>query len=302
MNKATMKSRATLIGKVFASKGVTLTRAEQLKLVAQLEGARDWHHASSEMACRSAPKAFDSLQQEAVQAYCAGNFAHLTDDSDIHDVGDTLFTFVISEIGDASGDRDEAVRMMRNASRELEEVADYLESQTTPAENPALSCGPLATNSRGYSADWNLRFISDRFCELQEDLDKSQPDLAKWARENDAEFQRLSDACHEELAFIVDLGGEKGVLYEVEIETLESEGNKPDGTPHCNVSEAVRRIQLQNAISKLEKTHSHLSWVIGEPGSVGNGRLAVWAFSPASSLVNEEEIKALTKDLYDQFY
>jgi hypothetical protein len=140
MNKATLKSRASLLGKVFESKGVTLTRAEQLNLVAQLEGARDWHQASAEVLKEGAPQSFNQLQLEAAHVYASGDFSYMTHYGELNGVGDTLFEFAIREIGEADGDRDEAARMIRNAVRELEEVADHFErsmfSELTPADKP----------------------------------------------------------------------------------------------------------------------------------------------------------------------
>jgi hypothetical protein len=308
MNQATLKSRATLIGKVFASKGVTLTRAEQLNLVAQLEGARNWHHASAETAQRSSPRPFDQLQREAAQAYASGDFAYMNDDSEIADCGDTLFSFVIREVGDASGEREEAVRMMRTAARELEEVADHLERSSADANTPSLPLKPLghqATNSKGESAGWHLQFVTNRFMETQPELAKEAPALAAWwegLSEEDA--LRLSRVCLEELGFIVALNGQQGILYEVEIETYESEGDEaPDfASPRCSVTEEQRRIQLRNDIADLEMLHPKLQWAVGGPDGIHNGRLAVWAFCPADSLISVEEAKALTESLYAKFY
>jgi hypothetical protein len=135
MNKVTMKSRATLLGQAFASKGVTLTRAEQLDLVAQLEGAHDWHHASSEMARSvpdaAAPEPFSALQQEGCNSYCSGEYSGMSDEAEVESVGDTLFAFVIRELGDAGDDREEGARMLRAAADELLQIAERLEAEPT---------------------------------------------------------------------------------------------------------------------------------------------------------------------------
>lgn len=132
MNKATLKSRATLLGKVFESKGVKLSRAEQLAIVAQLEGNRTWQEATAETSAPNKTKPavdvpFDALQLAAAAVYSEGDFNHMTKMSDLEEnFGDTLFRFAILEIGDAQGDVDEAVRMLNNAAEQLVAVADHL--------------------------------------------------------------------------------------------------------------------------------------------------------------------------------
>jgi hypothetical protein len=312
MNKATMKSRATLIGKVLASKGITLTRAEQLNVVAQLEGARDWHHACNENPPEEAKKedarAFDALQLEAAQAYCSGDFSHMTHYRELDHAGDSLFTFVIHEIHDADGDRTAAARMLRTAAEQLEAVADYMENLTgqPPAASPQAdeigkSLDHPVTISNGSTSVWKIRFISNRFCEPVE-LSKKAPDLDAWVQQHPEDMARMLATCHEELSFVIELNGRRGVLYEVEIETTESEGLNENGKNRCNVSEALRRIQLKHDISDLEKKHPSLQWAVGGPENIWNDRLAVWAFCPESTLFTPDAAKSLTTDLFDKFY
>lgn len=320
MNKATQKSRATLLGKLFESKGVTLTRAEQLNLVAQLEGARDWHHAcgkSAEKAGRAAAeRPFDALQLEAAKVYCSGEYAHLTSFKDFGG-GDSLFVFVINEISDADGEREEAARMIRRAAEELNEVAVQLEDypadssdeqQGTPLSEAksSLPFGHQATNSSGDNAGWKIRFLTDRFGERSEELEAASPDIVAWVQEHPAEMERMAAVCVDELAFelafVADVNGKMGVLFEIEIETTESEGYDPKGAPRCKVSEEERRLQLTGDISDLEKKHPNLQWAVGGPEGMWGERLAVWAFSPAASLVTAEEAKALAEDLYSTYY
>lgn len=314
MNKATLKSRATLVGKAFAAKGVKLTRAEQLDLVAKLEGARDWHHACSELTPEATPEAtgnLDELQLEAAQAYCSGDFAHVTEKSAVSTIGDTLFQFAISEIGEADGHRDEAVRMMRQGADELNDLADALESPTSTAEAPGIAFvlkqgEPAmhfdATTSTGKPLEWRIRLISDRFGEVNPRVKSAYPHLADWVRDNQQGFDKMWVRCLDEMAFIAEVNGQRGVLYEVEIVTSESEGQDASGVNRCDVSEEKRREQLKRDVAALELAHPDLSWAIGGPIGATDDRLGVWAFSPEYMLFSPEEAKSLTESLYSKFY
>lgn len=314
MNKATLKSRATLVGKAFAAKGVKLTRAEQLDLVAQLEGARDWHHACGELTPEATSEAtgnLDELQLEAAQAYCSGDFSHVTEKSAVATIGDTLFQFAISEIGEAGGERDEAVRMMRQGAGELNDLADALESNEWSTEVPGLELVPKqsepamyfdATTSTGKPLEWRIRLISDRFGEVNPRVKSAYPHLADWVGENQQAFDKMAGLCLEEMAFVAEVNGQRGVLYEVEIVTSESEGQDAAGNNHCDVSEEKRRAQLQRDVTALELLHPNLHWAIGGPIGMTDDRLGVWAFCPEATLFSYEEAKAVTESLYSSFY
>lgn len=65
-------------------------------------------------------------QTTAANAYCGGEFSYIEEAEEAEHVGDTLFTFVIREMGEAD-DKAHAVEMMNTAIKELEEVRDALE-------------------------------------------------------------------------------------------------------------------------------------------------------------------------------
>jgi hypothetical protein len=328
MNEVTLKSRATLLGQVFAAKGLTLTRAEQLDIVAQLEGARDWHHARGKLsrivpkkaAVKLASQPYNALQLEAAKVYCFGEFAHVTDQVSLADVGDTLLDFVICEVGNAGDDREDAARMMRVAAKDLLHVADALDGNASADIAPLVAGNALelepayvprygkpvpnyqATGADGVTKDWRLCLISDRFGEMNPGLGDNRPLQAIWAIDNAQAFQSLFSLCLDEMAFVVELNGQRGVLYEVEIETTESEAVHPAGERHCGVSEADRRIELQGKVSELALAFPHLEWAIGGPDGMWHGRLGVWAFCAATTPWTKEDARLLTDALYKMFY
>lgn len=328
MNEVTLKSRATLLGQVFAAKGVTLTRAEQLDIVAKLEGARDWHHARGKMtriepkkaAAKLASPPFSALQQEAAAVYCGGDFAYVTEHAQLESDSDTLFAFVIREVGDAGDDREEASRMMRRAAEELLQVADSLDAghavdiapqvvEQIPEPEPKYERRygkPVpnyeATDACGTKVDWRLCLISDRFGEMNPGLGDNHPLQAIWAIDHAQAFRDLFALCLDEIGFVVELNGKRGVLYEVEIETAESENDHPDGDRRCVVSEASRRVQLQGNVSQLMLEFPQLQWSIGGPDGMWHGRLGVWAFCAETTPWTKEDARLLTEALYKMFY
>lgn len=76
---------------------------------------------------------FDSLQTEILNQYEGGEFLHLQDDSQLDGCGDGLLAFVLREVADAQGDRDEAIRMLESARRQLDGVIASLENAPTPS-------------------------------------------------------------------------------------------------------------------------------------------------------------------------
>lgn len=314
MNKATLKSRATLIGKAFEQKGVKLSRAEQLDLVAKLEGARGWNHASGELKDGAAPAEnipLDSLQLEVAKAYCDGDFVEVVDTSGVAAKGDMLFHFAMAEVGDIKGNRDEAVNLMRQASNELENLADALEengskagSLAAPAAAATSSKGPFkVVTSSGKTVDWSMLFLTDRFgdCE-QAGAYGNRKDLADWDKREPAAYDKLWSVCLEEMAFVVELNGVRGVLYETEIMTTESEGLDETGKPRCSVSEAERRLELQRKAGEFEKDHPQFSWVVADPDCMWDGRLGIWGFCPESQLITKDEAHAVIDTLINKFY
>lgn len=317
MNKVTMKSRATVIGKAFAEKGVILTRAEQLELVAKLQGARGWNHVNSELKSCSGPaenKPLDALQLEVAQAYCAGDFSHVTDTAGVRTQGDMLFHFVMDEVGDTQGNREDSVRLLRQASIELEDLADALESnervQSKAVDTPAPAPQSLQERSplkvvtaSGTTVDWDLFFLTNRFGEADlSAVHSDRPELADWDKREPQAYEKLWSVCLDECAFIAELNGVRGVLYEVEIETTESEGCNGEGKPYCTVSEADRRVQLLQQIGELEKEHPQFSWVVADPVEILEGRLGVWGFCPESRLITKDEAHALIDTIFQKFY
>lgn len=64
------------------------------------------------------------FQRKAAEVYAGGEFAHVTDPEER--VGDTLFTFVMRELADATT-LAEAIRMLETAERDIREVREALE-------------------------------------------------------------------------------------------------------------------------------------------------------------------------------
>lgn len=313
MNKVTLKSRATLVGKVFASKGLVLSRSEQLDLVAQLEGAANWHHLCSGTAPAEieATKPFDEVQLSVAEHYCEGDFSHLTDMAGLATTDDLLFHFAINEAGDAGGNPGDAARLFRQAADELYALAESMEASedtAQAADSLALipkTCTPAmhfeATSSKGDKQNWAIRLVSDRGGDINPRVSE-YPHLADWVRDYPNDFESIFTRCLDEMAFIAEVNGNLGVLYEVEIVTEESEGHKPDGSPSCDVSQAKRLKQLARDVVALELLHPNLHWAYGDTIGGPDGRLGVWAFCPGNRLFTVEEAKALTVSLYNTFY
>ena len=78
-------------------------------------------------------KALDDLQLEALDAYDNGEFAYLKEHTSKDAIGyslengDTLLTFILKELSDAKGDRQEAIRMMYRAGNQLHSLAAHFE-------------------------------------------------------------------------------------------------------------------------------------------------------------------------------
>lgn len=310
MNKATLKSRATLIGKAFAEKGVTLTRAEQLDLVAKLEGARGWNHASGELKDGAAPAEstpLNALQLEVAQAYCGGDFSHVTDTAGVKAQGDMLFHFVMAETGDTQGNRDDAVSLLRQAAVELEDLADALESSQLgqgimAPPKPVKTVLQVVTPTEK-TVDWDMFFLTNRFGETEQaGVYGGRTDLADWDKREPQAYDKLWSVCLDEMAFVVELNGARGVLYEVEVMTTESEGLDSNGKPYCSVSEADRKVQLLRQIGELEKEHPQLTWVLADQDEIVDGRLGVWGFCPESQLITKDEAHAVVDSLIRKFY
>lgn len=86
----------------------------------------------------------DALQIAVAADYDGGAHAHITNAEQAKEVGDTLFSFVIAEAGDAQGDAVEAIRMIESAARQLTELAQSLQARVDAkcAEDAAKVCGP----------------------------------------------------------------------------------------------------------------------------------------------------------------
>lgn len=298
MNKTTLKSRATLIGKMFESKGVKLTRAEQLNLVAQMEGASDWHHATSEMTAEAPvpdmpqPQAFDNLQVEAAQAYCSGDYNYMRHESEL-DVGDSLFTFIIREISDARNDRDEAVSMLRNAVDQVEDVIHALEHETYAVES-----------AKTEPTKWDVTFLTNRFGDLEKELDEVM--RQKYA--GTPQLQRVIDSVTGEITFAVECNGHLGLLFEIELPTAESDGpgtgseRQLEKPTHFKPAAELRE-ELERDVVTLRKDYPFLQWKVAGPDEVYDGRIGIWAFSPEAALVSPElaqEVQATLFKLYSR--
>lgn len=302
MNQATLKSRATVIGKVFAAKGITLSRAEQLDIVAQLEGAQNWHHASAEASSAPAsglPINFNSFQKEAARAYCGGDYADRTVLDEGLEHSDRLFGFVIREIGEAGEDVGEAARVIQQASEELAEVAAHLANLGAKAHAPLPSTGVTGTD--GKRSAWTFQFLSSRDGEPLSMRGKA-PHLQAWLDTEQAAFDAIRETCLDEEAFVAEVNGQIGTLYEMEIETANSD--IPDERfPRCPVSEEDRHAQLLRDIQDLEKLHPYATWgVVHASAVIPMNRLGVWGFIPHSPDFDKEKARALLESMYEKFY
>jgi len=70
---------------------------------------------------------FNRAQRIVADVYAGGEFRHVQPD-EIHDVGDTLFTFLMVELSDDEGceDVEEAARRVRVAIDQLVEIEEVL--------------------------------------------------------------------------------------------------------------------------------------------------------------------------------
>ena len=68
------------------------------------------------------------LQRLVAEHYCGGEFAHIETQEEAEDCGDTLFSFVIREAGDAGGAPDyvgmldTAINQLRSLQAEMEDL------------------------------------------------------------------------------------------------------------------------------------------------------------------------------------
>ena len=295
LNQTNLKSQATLIGKAFETKGVKLSRAEQLNLAAQLCGARDWHHAKSEMAAEAPaplrPQPFDKLQFEAGQAYCSGDYNHMVHESELP-VGDTLFSFIIQEIGDAKGDRGEAVSMLRNAVDQVEDVISALEHETFATES-----------AKSAKSKWDVTFLTNRFGELEDGLDEG----LRQKYDGTPQLQRVTGSVTQESTFVVECNGHLGLLFEIELPTAESDGPgtnselQLDGPVHFKPAAELRQ-ELERDIVTLRKEFPFLQWKVAGSDEVYEGRIGIWAFSPEAALVSPEVAQEVESTLFKLYY
>jgi len=65
----------------------------------------------------------DPLQQDVAECYGQGEFSYMTTVLEATAVEDSLFVFIIKEIQDAKGNREEAARMLDKAVYQLNDVA-----------------------------------------------------------------------------------------------------------------------------------------------------------------------------------
>lgn len=73
-------------------------------------------------------KRMNAHQKAAAEVYAGGEFSYMTNQMEAADCGDTLFEFVISELG-GDGDRIDratAIQRMKTARNELDEVITEL--------------------------------------------------------------------------------------------------------------------------------------------------------------------------------
>ena len=76
---------------------------------------------------------FNDMQLEVIQNYVDGEFSHIKTESALDGCGDTLLAFMVREVGDAGDDRDEAIRMLESARKQLDDVIDLLGNTPTPS-------------------------------------------------------------------------------------------------------------------------------------------------------------------------
>lgn len=70
-------------------------------------------------------------QRAAADTYGMGDFSYATTQDEAENVGDTLFLFIIRELSDDEGcdSRDEAIRRMEAAKRDIQDVLDALTAE-----------------------------------------------------------------------------------------------------------------------------------------------------------------------------
>jgi hypothetical protein len=79
-------------------------------------------------------------QHHIIRTYAGGEFSHVTDMNDVRDCGDTLFTFLMSELDEDDLTQQEALSRIQNAYDELGSllvsVADLNSGRTQVADWP----------------------------------------------------------------------------------------------------------------------------------------------------------------------
>lgn len=175
LNTVSMKSKATLLGKVFRAHGVTLSRKEQLDTLAQLEGARNWAHYCAEAnkastrTAAGAPETLVPLQKLLLEHYARGEFSWLTDTSEAQGVGDMLLPYLLSEAKDAAQEphpEHALAEALEQASRELENLSASFGDIATAAADNVAPCRYIVSEGWGHcfvgSKESTVRFVYDR--------------------------------------------------------------------------------------------------------------------------------------------
>ncbi|MBV2148186.1 hypothetical protein KRZ98_07800 [Sphingobium sp. AS12] len=76
---------------------------------------------------------FNPFQRTCADAYCEGDFAHVEDIEQVRAMRDTLFTFLMIELGNPEDcdTREEALRRMTVAIGNIQDVAAAIEKMQT---------------------------------------------------------------------------------------------------------------------------------------------------------------------------
>ncbi|GBH32873.1 hypothetical protein OVY48_03215 [Sphingobium sp. SA2] len=76
---------------------------------------------------------FNPFQRTCADAYCEGDFAHVEDIEQVRAVSDTLFTFLMIELGtpEDCDTREEALRRMAMAIGNIQDFAAAIEKMQT---------------------------------------------------------------------------------------------------------------------------------------------------------------------------
>jgi hypothetical protein len=108
---------------------------------------------------------FTPLQQEVLQVYDGGGYAYYTKLSEVSECGDLMVPLVMAEAHDSKDSREEFIRMMRSAARQLSDLADAFEDKEVAAlalaAKEAEASGVLMLKLRFHPQAWQNDYAID---------------------------------------------------------------------------------------------------------------------------------------------